>query len=197
MAVPDLEAIVKLYLESLVGAISGDTKAVFNYDWAMLELYDQAVRSVPGGKMRTCIAGILEEHEARFIKSRIGDEASCPAPAMGRATAGRWLWHCLHATAEKLRSTAAVAATFLLLGSRGAAALREGLFRNSGEVHRWMYDRYSLKRALERAGYGQVRTCVAGESRIPGFPRFELELKDGKPRKPDSIYVEGYKLAVA
>ena len=81
----------------------------------------------------------------------------------------------------------------LLLGREGVSVLREGFFRRSGEVHQWMYDRFSLKRALEQAGFGEVGICAAGESGIPGFARFELETRNHQPRKPDSLYMEGKK----
>jgi hypothetical protein len=71
--------------------------------------------------------------------------------------------------------------------------LREGLFRNGGEIHQWMYDRFSMERALERAGFLAIRTCRAGESGIEGFSSYALELVDGRDRKPDSLYIEGRK----
>jgi hypothetical protein len=56
-----------------------------------------------------------------------------------------------------------------------------------------MYDRFSLRRALERAGFFEVRICAADESAIPGFARYGLETTDGRARKPDSLYMEGRK----
>ena len=73
--------------------------------------------------------------------------------------------------------------------------MREGLFRNGGEVHQWMYDRFSLPRVLRRAGFASVGKRLAGESDIPGFAGFELEIIHGRERKPDSLYVEGRKPA--
>lgn len=54
-----------------------------------------------------------------------------------------------------------------------------------------MYDRYSLKRAMELAGFAEMQACSAGSSGIPDFARYELEVRDGRPRKPDSLYLEG------
>jgi hypothetical protein len=81
----------------------------------------------------------------------------------------------------------------LFLGREGREALREGLFRRSGEVHQWMYDRFSLQRALQQAGFVDARVCAADESAIPGFAAFGLETAGGRPRKPDSLYVEARK----
>ncbi|MFC5550070.1 hypothetical protein [Massilia aerilata] len=47
----------------------------------------------------------------------------------------------------------------------GSEALRIGAFRLSGEIHMGMYDRYSLGRLLEQAGFTNVRRDVA-----PLFP---------------------------
>jgi len=81
----------------------------------------------------------------------------------------------------------------VFLGPDGAAAVREGLFRRSGEVHQWMYDRFSLVRAMTRAGFLDVRCRAADESAIAGFARYGLETANGRARKPDSLYVEGRK----
>lgn len=51
IVVPDLEQIIRLYLLFLESAISNDSDSMKNYDWMMLELYDQAVRERSGGTM--------------------------------------------------------------------------------------------------------------------------------------------------
>ena len=68
-----------------------------------------------------------------------------------------------------------------------------GVFRDSGEVHQWMYDRYSLKRMLEQAGFVNVKICTANESRIAEYERYSLDVSSGIVRKPDSLYVEASK----
>lgn len=199
IVVPDLEAIVKLYLESITGAETEDTDAVFRYDWAMLELYDQAVRTVSGGRMALFLRRDLDEREARFVENRIGREAMQMADGVSPVRRASWglLLRRMRSAATALRAHAASACAWLLLGREGAAALREGLFRRSGEVHQHMYDRFSLKRALERAGFTDVQRCSAGESAIPDFVRYGLEVRDGRPRKPDSLYLEGRKTRAA
>jgi SAM-dependent methyltransferase len=189
LAVPDLEIIAKLYLGSLTGALAGDAKARQRYDWAMLELYDQAVRTSSGGAMVAYLQSAKDKQQAEFIVGRMGEEAA--APALGRSGPMRRMASAMRAA----RKAAAGAAAFVFLGNEGRAALREGLFRRSGEVHQWMYDRFSLRRALERAGFVDFRVRKAGDSAIPGFARFGLEIRDGRERKPDSLYVEAAKAA--
>lgn len=195
IAVPDLEAIARLYLELLDRAVAGDIEAIFRYDWVMLELYDQTVRTMPGGRMAIRLLEKLEDHQVRFIEGRIGAEAM--RPSLGIAADQRLIsWRILRrfrTAAAMLRRRAAEGCMRLFFGREGASALREGFFRRSGEVHQWMYDRFSLKRALEQTGFGEVWTCAAGESGIPGFARFELETRNLQPRKPDSLYMEGKK----
>ena len=66
-----------------------------------------------------------------------------------------------------------------------------GRFRRSGEVHLWMYDRYSLGRLLENSGFIGIRQCCADESYMFGFSSFDLDtLSDGTVRKPDSLFME-------
>src|SRR5262249_15987965 len=49
VAVPDLEQIARLYLKSLELARQGHREWQDNYDWMMIELYDQTVREMSGG----------------------------------------------------------------------------------------------------------------------------------------------------
>ena len=166
IVVPDLETIARTYLQCL------DAEA--RYDWMMLELYDQTVRSASGGRMAAALAQSRDGAQRRFIASRVGEQAmSAEAP---RATVP--LRHRLAA---------------LLLGTRRAAAIREGFFRASGEIHRWMYDRFSLERALLQAGFDDIRRRAADESAIADFASYGLEMENGRARKPDSLYVEGRK----
>jgi hypothetical protein len=92
--------------------------------------------------------------------------------------------------ARRAREELAGALVCLMLGAEGRAALREGLFRRSGQVHLWMYDRLSLERLLEEVGFIEVRICQADESRIGQFNSFNLDTLNGRTRKPDSLFME-------
>ena len=188
LVVPDLEAIARLYLQSLEGALAGDKAAQWRYDWMLLELYDQSVRTTPRGRMGDTLGAALTDEQRRFIESRIGEEASAaPATNPNVSLASRVM--------RGVRRRAASALVGVVLGTEGREALREGLFRRSGVVHQWMYDRFSLRRMLEAAGFSEVRACPVDDSRIPGFAAFGLETTSGRARKPDSLYIEGRKPA--
>lgn len=63
--------------------------------------------------------------------------------------------------------------------------------RARGETHQWMYDRFSLKTALERVGFRQVAVCSWNDSAIPEWEKMGLEIDDsGQEYKPGSLYIE-------
>lgn len=196
IAVPDLESIARLYAASLEGALNGDRVSEMRYDWLMLELFDQSVRKVSGGNMAALMTGDTDPDLARFIVERVGCEAKQPTTqsAAGFSTSAR-VWKRLRAMAKALQRRAAIASTWVFLGRQGAAAVRDGLFRSEGEVHQWMYDRFSMTRALMDAGFVSIQKRRAGDSGIPGFSGYELEVFNGRERKPDSLYMEGRKPA--
>jgi SAM-dependent methyltransferase len=194
IVVPDLETIVRLYLSAVEGAVAGDAEAARRYDWLMLELYDQTVRTASGGNMLAFMRGPLDEGQRRFVSGRIGMQALDDSSAAPTRPPFMWrLKQRLQRAVFTSRRAMATGLAFLALGREGSGALAEGLFRRSGEVHQWMYDRHSLERVLALAGFTDIRVCSAEESAIPEFSRFALESVGGKPRKPDSLYMEARK----
>jgi predicted SAM-dependent methyltransferase len=187
VAVPDLERIVQLYLSSFEKCVAGDQQAAARYDWAMLEMYDQTVREHSGGEMLAYVQN-ANESQLAFVKERLGAEAErmrkskneAATAARGRESGVRRL--ALGARRKALR---------LLAGRDGISAYDQGRFRRSGELHKWMYDRYSLAKALKAAGFTDIKQREAGESRIPQWPSFRLDTEpDGRTYKPDSLFME-------
>ena len=194
IVVPDLEMIAKLYLRSLEGALTSDADARMRHEWLMLELYDQATRARSGGMMAAYLRRPLDGRAAQFVSARIGAEASGDvAPGVARRPAPARVARRARLAASSLRRMLATACARLFMGPEGSAALREGIFRRSGEVHRWMYDRFSLAQALQQAGFADARVRSADDSDIPEFDRYGLETRDGAPLKPDSLYIEARK----
>ena len=93
----------------------------------------------------------------------------------------------------KIRYKISEILVYLVAGRSAQVALQEGLFRNSGEIHRWMYDRYSLSRLLTQSGFTNIQVCQANESAIPNFNIYELDTWQGKVRRPDSLFIEATK----
>jgi predicted SAM-dependent methyltransferase len=194
LVVPDLESIAREYLATLEKANSGSEEAEYNYDWMMLELYDQTIRKFSGGEMKNYLKDPNIPNQD-FIRSRIGTEAenfwnrqSTQKSLLEKIVSKNPSWF-----ARKIQMMLAGSIVSLVAGKASRQAFEEGLFRNSGEIHHWMYDRYSLRRLLERSGFTDVRVCQADESQIPDFNTYGLDTINGQVRKPDSLFMEAIK----
>jgi SAM-dependent methyltransferase len=196
IVVPDLELIARAYLNSLERVVSGEKAAESDYNWMILELLDQLVRSHSGGEMGAHLASSnLSDKDKKFIRNRIGTEAenywlseSQPKSLTNYFTVKKLLRHF-----KKSKNILLESLIFILSGSQAKQSFKEGLFRNSGEIHRWMYDRYSLQRLMESSGFVNVRICQADESQIPYFNKYGLDILSENVRKPDSLFVEALK----
>jgi predicted SAM-dependent methyltransferase len=194
---PDLEALAREYISLLEKVTSGDKGSELAYDWIMLELYDQTVRNTSGGEMAYFLTNLKESHRG-FVQSRIGTEASNfwnpkqVVPSKFKLTT--FIRKISIARRVKLlREKLAGFMVYLIAGKIAYKNYKVGIFRSSGEVHQWMYDRYSVQRLLEQAGFDNVKICAANESRISNFEKNSLDVLDGVVRKPDSLFVEATK----
>jgi predicted SAM-dependent methyltransferase len=193
IAVPDLENIAKIYIEQLEAACKGIKDADLNYDWIVLELYDQTVRNWRGGNMAEYINQDNLRNEA-FVMARHGLEAKN--------------LRINFLNKKKQTNTKAVSPTRLkglfdlnsykqkllkLLLGKDFIYYEIGKFRMSGEIHQWMYDRFSLSRLLLQTGFTQPKIQTAFSSRIPNWNAYELESKEGIIFKPDSLFIEAIK----
>lgn len=198
VAVPDLEEIVRLYLVYLEQAANGvDAAAQEKYQWMMLELYDQAVRSQSGGAMAQFMRRMPPEVEP-FVISRLGQalcqEVKGPPPSQA-SILPRLRRLNLQSLWQKAGSLIMTGLFRVFWGKPGVAMMNEAIFRATGENHCWMYDRYSLPVILQEAGFADVQQMTAFTSRIEGWPSFSLDTDpDGRVYKPESLYCEAVKL---
>ncbi|MEM7457412.1 MAG: methyltransferase domain-containing protein, partial [Planctomycetota bacterium] len=177
IVVPDLERIAELYLQKHHCAWNGDDDAAIDYNWMKLELLDQLVRECSGGRMGSYMAS-PEIKNSDFVRSRVGDEfkicrgtetyskAAPIRPGLGKRFSDftrRWR--------EKLSREF----VRLMLGRNGAAAFDEGVFRSRGEIHRWMYDRYSLRELCHSTGFRDFRVLSATDSGIESYRQYRLD----------------------
>jgi predicted SAM-dependent methyltransferase len=171
VVVPDLEQMVRLYLELMEKAVQGETEAQHRYQWIMLELFDQMVRGTSGGGMLAYWRQNPMPAEA-FVIQRMGAE--------------------VRGILDNLRRQPTIESS--CKGVAQVNPVQIGRFRLSGEIHQWAYDRYSLGKILEQAGFRDMRVCRAGESQIVDFNTYHLDvLPDGSLRKPDSLFMEAKK----
>jgi SAM-dependent methyltransferase len=184
VVVPDLEGIAQAYLRELASVCGGGEATL--YEWVRMELLDQATRSRSGGRMADFLAQ-LSSAQVALVRKRAGAEtdAILAMPGARKRRPGLskiWL---------RLRCELARVLLLFLGGHRMRASFDEGWFRQGGEVHRVMYDRFSLSRLLMSCGFSEPRQMTPWESRIPRFATYELDGKDAVARKPDSLYMEG------
>lgn len=177
VVIPDLEQIVRMYLQKL------DEETEADYDWMMLELFDQTVRNKSGGDMLEYLRNPSIQN-ADFVLSRIGDE-------------GRQMLNNAQQSSKKPSVKKSAISKFWRRVKKleWASSLESqiGRFRLGGEIHQWMYDRFSLGRLLRRCGFEHVERVSAYESRIHGFAKYGLDVIDGCVRKPDSLFMEATK----
>jgi predicted SAM-dependent methyltransferase len=193
VVVPDLEGIVRRYLHELEQADLGNSQAQDNYDWMLLELLDQVVRDKSAGYMGQYLQNLQSNKNQGFIISRIGSEIRTYQNNSNTTIFQKFAQMTWSDWVQKIRYVTAGSAVAIIAGRGTQKSFNEGVFRNSGEIHRWMYDRFSLKRLLQKSGFQNVKTCRADESLIPNFNKYSLDILDGKIKKPDSLFVEGIK----
>jgi len=189
VVVPDLELICRRYISEIDEIENNSSEKNFrNLKWMKLELLDQMTRSVSGGQMRET----LNSHDFNFdfVSNRIGDvilRSKSPPVVLTSNRSDvpgvrfkdsfynkiyrRWL------------------KTLMKLNPKSKDP------RSTGEVHRWMFDRFSLKELLKKFGFRDIRACRFNESKIPDWDKqnLDISLYGDFPRKPDSLFMEGIK----
>lgn len=185
VVVPDLEQVTKEYLHHLALAKAGNLDSQKKYEWIIIELLDQLTRHHSGGEMMKYWMQ-YPDIPADYCIERVGTEAKGffdRVELMKRNNSDKQNpkqrpWHSI-----------------LNFFKRDSKAFQIGEFRTSGEIHRWMYDSYSLSRKLEKAGFKNVRKESADSSHIQNFSKFYLDtLESGHIRKPDSLFMEATKI---
>lgn len=200
VVVPDLETLAREYLRLLDQLNREPDASAADYDWIMLEMYDQAVRDRSGGEMSGFLAA-PDLPNREFVLSRIGAEAERAWQASRTPVASRLLDRIRERGLRWLMQAVRVRVAGFLIGLLGGRTARSaylgGVFRQSGEVHRWMYDSFSLGRALKDAGFVNAHRCTAFESAVPGFASYALDVDERKRiRKPDSLFMEAERARV-
>jgi len=184
VGIPDLEGICRLYLQKLDAAAQGVPNAEADYDWMMLELLDQMVRERSGGAMMEYFRQ-PEIPNVEFVLGRIGVEGQ-ELIDLCRTQPEATVQSPLRAFLGDVKRTVKSALA-------GDLTSRTD-FRHSGEVHQWMYDRFSLARLFRRAGLQAIQQRSARESAISNWQDYHLDVTpDGTVNKPDLIFMEGVK----
>jgi predicted SAM-dependent methyltransferase len=193
VVVPDLEEIARQYLSALSAVLTEESQLnSANYDWSVIELIDQMVRECSGGEM----AAYWSRHEITNeskVMSRCGAEFAWYRELYIRNKNSDVL------TGEPKESALAYIKRcfkrFMFnVFNVEPSVLEVGTFRNSGEFHKWMYDRHSLYQLLRCQGFRDIKKTTAFTSSIPLWEKYQsLDVEQEQVRKPDSLFMEGFK----
>lgn len=191
IVVPDMENICREYLRVLDNIDSENSQK--NYEWVIIELIDQLVRTEPGGMMSAFWKKVNNENDigmSEYIQSRTGFNISTIIKSdtsfssrLKRITFNRIKLKLIYLYIKIIKS--------LLPFS-----LRSSIVDNTpvGEKHKWMYDSYSLKKILEEVGFKEIKFLSANTSKIDKFNDDYLDINsDGTPHKKCSLYCEAIK----
>jgi predicted SAM-dependent methyltransferase len=190
IAVPDLEQICKNYIKFLELANNGDKTAEANYDWTLIEMYDQCNRNESGGEMKNYFKNNKELINRYFIRERIGYFFDI----VTNYKSSGWKLKIKSTISEKNINLIKQIIKTLINILPGESYRRIGKFRMSGEVHQCMYDKFSLARLLTNSGFSKISIKTAKDSYIEKWSNFNLDTEsDGKIYKADSLYIEAIK----
>lgn len=198
IAVPDLEQIAIHYLsalnEGLQDPASAEKKA--NYDWMMLEMFDQTVRTSSGGEMLKFLRQNVVSNKT-FILERCGSEVeNLFGKPVSRASSGDQASVSLLRKIFRFVKNPDFRKDVLLkrLLKEDYELLPVVNFRKRGEIHQWMYDRFSLSHLLKKQGGQDITQQTAFTSHYPEWKKFNLDgSAEGKVHKPDSLFMEARK----
>lgn len=201
VVLPDLENIVQEYQKNLNDCLTANSQvAEANYDWILLEMYDQTVRNTPGGLMANYLERTILINETyvldrigyvgRLIRDKLVNEKGNTAPqAAGRILSDYAQKILRNLTYKKMRQRILNA----LLTREEKICLQVGRFRQGGEIHYWMYDRFSLSKLLMHLGFRGPCVKSPFDSDIPDWGKYELDVRNQCVYDPTSLFMEAYK----
>lgn len=203
VVIPDLEGIITNYLRLLEKGIENPNskEIAADYDWIMLEMYDQCVRNTEGGEMLNYLKQepLINQD---FVFSRISTEGKNMRKSFLNSKSKKPYKFIPDPLWKRVISpkTYSRAIEQLLTFSKrkfirkNKEVIETGKFRLCGETHQWMYDRYSLSRILFKHGLVNISTRKADESYLQNWSKYNLDTEpDGSTYKPDSLFMEGLK----
>lgn len=198
---PDLENLAKNYLMLLEQNINAQTEeSAANYEWILLEMYDQTVRNQKGGDMGKYLRRPVIINE-KFVMNRIGlqgrnirDHYLNNFPGSNKKPSITMIISILNPEKWwKALKIVRFKALTLLLTKCERKYLQIGKFRLDGEIHYWLYDRYSLSKLLETCGFKEMRIKTPIDSDISDWGMYALDVKDDQAYDPTSLFMEARK----
>lgn len=177
IVVPDLENICKEYLSVLQRARLGDFVCQNKYEYIVIELIDQMTREDAGGEMAKYWK--KRGRNERYICERTGHPESAKVE---------------HRSCNVFKSYITNIADKVLSRFEFYQCYQRGKFNLSGELHKWMYDEYSLQKLLEKHGFREISLKSYNVSNVSEWEKYKLEVdKKGNEYKPNCLYMEAVK----
>ena len=194
VVVPDLENIVKEYIKYLNENIKNPSKQVeANYDWILLEMYDQTVRNYSGGQMAEFLKQPNLANE-EYIINRIGHVGtSIRNNFLVKKDSKKRISNLIKIAKRAGIKKVSRYITQRIINIFSSEAQKIGSFRLGGEIHMWMYDRFSLSRLLREIGFEDIEVKNPHESNIYQWDKYELDVKEGVVFDPTSLFMEARK----
>lgn len=203
VVVPDLEELVRSYLEELEKALADDSKAGENLKWLHLELYDQLVREFPDGefgyffaqpdvpnrnfiiqRMGACARYIFEYREQE--KLNLASQQIDLKPKL-KSKVKKFVKHFMQSFNFKQL-------VFKLILGKEYRYYEIGRFRMSGEVHKCMYDRYTLSQLLQHIGFTNICVTQPEQSHSEFWHPDGLDVESsGEVYHANSLFMEAVK----
>lgn len=177
IVIPDLEEICKEYLINLQnGFITRDENIIKKYNWNKLEMLDQIVRRKYGGSMGKALFNNSIDNE--YAKQRGGDTV---IDILNNAKTNDKKQKIISKIKNKIYNY--------------FPFFYQKKFDNSGENHKWMYDKLDLKILLIKNGFNNYRLVDYKTSAIPKWSQYNLDKSSygDFPRKPYSLFAEAKK----
>ena len=185
---PDMEELARTYLQHLDKLKSNDDADEANkYDWVRIEIFDQIVRDHSGGELKEFVEHCDESMKA-YLSERIGytfSSFSAPRQSGRNYASMNGLMRLLKKVPKKL--------VRMITDRIESKTKKIGRFRQSGEVHRYMHDVYSLGRLLKAEGFSSIMRVDPYVSSIPDWGLYELDVIKSQPDGPLALYVEAKK----
>jgi SAM-dependent methyltransferase len=179
-SVPDQEEKGRIYLQQLA-RVRADSCEInhLNYEWAVMNLFDQMVRRHPGGAMARALR--RGAFDPGFIRACFGDALDPSRP--DKAPPARPKLHGLNLSV--------IAARYW---RRLLSWWYRGDPRHTGEADLWGHDEVWLGDRLRAAGFIEVERTDFERSGIPAWDRFALDHSElgNYPLEP-SLFMEARK----
>lgn len=191
LVLPDLEELCREYLNMR------EAKEHEKADFVILEMLDQCVRKVSGGKLAEYYRSIScsdKREMVDYITMRTGEQLT---DYLSSGTdSNLYKPFNIMAKSARLRGKLEQLYCLLLTSLLPSAFIEQNInFTQIGECHAWIYDFYTLSKLLGQTGFAEIKKLNFDHSEIEAFPLYPLDITDrGYPRKGrESMYVEAKK----